>query len=288
MAVRKKKYAVFTMDVEDFIDTECVSNSSAEALPDMLDGLDEYIRLLEEYSIKATLFTVCRTAKNLKDKLAHYLSRGHKIALHGYEHVAPRLISDEQFYQETSDAKKLLEEEFQTEITGYRAPCFSMDDNKLRILQKLGFRYDSSRMDFERARHVGKIDMSEFRERLGGIFSKNGFYEFELSCQKIFGKKFPVSGGGYVRLGHWGFIFPMISRYIRTNDYYVFYLHPFELSKEKSPSIRNLKLYDRFYLNYGLRTFRLKVTAIIKLLISCGYTFVTFDELMNIMEQDNK
>lgn len=283
--MEKKKYAVFTMDVEEFIDTECVSKSGIESAPDMLDGLDEYIRLLESFDIKATMFTVCHTARNMKEKLSHYLSRGHKIALHGYQHVAPRLMDDNQFLRETADAKKLLEEEFHTEITGYRAPCFSLDNNKLKILQNLGFRYDSSRMDFEKARHFGKMDMSGFREMLSGVFRKNGFYEFGLSCQKIFGKNYPVSGGGYVRLGHWGFIMPLIKQYIRKNDYYVFYLHPFEFSKEKTPSIRNLKAYDRFYLNYGLKNYRMKVIAIIKMLKSSGYTFVTFDELTNIMEK---
>ena len=53
----RKKYAVFTMDVEEFNDTECVANSGQQVTQDMLDGLDEYIRLLEKYEIKATMFT---------------------------------------------------------------------------------------------------------------------------------------------------------------------------------------------------------------------------------------
>ena len=40
-----KKYAVFTMDVEAFTDTECVGYSGAHVQEDLLDGLDEYIRL---------------------------------------------------------------------------------------------------------------------------------------------------------------------------------------------------------------------------------------------------
>ncbi len=286
MSEKKKKYAVFTMDVEDFTDTECVSNSGADITQDMLDGLDEYIRLLEKYNIKATMFTVCRTAQNLKSKLKEYISRGHRMALHGLRHIAPGLMDDDTFHRETAEAKELLEKEFETSISGYRAPCFSLNNSKLNILRKLGFRYDSSRLDYEKARHTEKIDMTGFQEPIKDVFCDNGFFEFGLPCERIFGQKFPISGGGYVRLGHWSFVLPMIRKYLGQNDYYVFYLHPFEMSRERTPSIRNLRFRDRVYLNLGLRTYRLKVEMIIKMLISCGYTFVTFDELANLMERD--
>ncbi len=280
----RKKYAVFTMDVEEFNDTECVANSGQKVTQDMLDGLDEYIRLLEKYEIKATMFTVCQTAQKVKERLLRYLRRGHRIALHGLKHTPPCTMDDECFRRETLEAKTLLEEEFQTRVTGYRAPCFSLDEGKLDILRSLGFRYDSSRMDFMPARHVEKLDMSGFRELLKGVFCKNGFYEFGLTCQKLFGKNYPISGGGYVRLGHWNFIMPLIGSYLRENDYYVFYLHPFEMSRERLPALKHLKLYDRYYLNCGLRTYRLKVEAIIRMLKTCGYTFVTFDELADLIE----
>ena len=281
---QRKKYAVFTMDVEEFTDTECVANSGQTVTCDMLDGLDEYIRLLEKHDIRATLFTVCQTACRHKERLQRYLARGHRIALHGLEHIPPACMDNERFRRDTQQAKALLEQEFSTQITGYRAPCFSLDGSKLDILRMLGFRYDSSRMDFTPARPVEKLDMSEFNEPVKGVFRKNGFYEFGLTCQRFFGKNFPISGGGYVRLGHWSFIMPLISSYVHQNDYYVFYLHPFELSRERPPALKNLKLYDRYYLNSGLRTYRLKIEAIIRLLCGCGYRFVTFDELAEIME----
>ena len=257
---------------------------------DMLKAVDRGmcmtdIRLLEKHQIRATMFAVCRTAQREKERLQRYLRRGHRLALHGLQHTPPDCMDDARFLRETREAKALLEEEFQTKVTGYRAPCFSLDKSKLNILRGLGFRYDSSRMDFAPARHVEKLDMSDFRELLKGVFRKNGFYEFGMTCQKLFGKNYPISGGGYVRLGHWGFILPLIGSYLRENDYYVFYLHPFELSRERPPAMHGLKLYDRYYLNSGLHTYRVKVEAIIRMLKSCGYTFVTFDELADILER---
>ena len=62
-----KKYAVFTMDVEAFTDTECVSYSGADIEVDLLDGFDEYIKILDKYGIKSTLFTVGMLAPKIKN-----------------------------------------------------------------------------------------------------------------------------------------------------------------------------------------------------------------------------
>ena len=42
--MRQKKYAVFTMDVETFADTECLSSSGIQVDTDLLDGFEEYLR----------------------------------------------------------------------------------------------------------------------------------------------------------------------------------------------------------------------------------------------------
>lgn len=54
----------------------------------MLDGLDIYIRLLEQYQIRATMFAVCRTALRERERVQRYVDRGHRLALHGLEHGA--------------------------------------------------------------------------------------------------------------------------------------------------------------------------------------------------------
>ncbi len=279
----RTKYAVFTVDVESFTDTECVSNSGADVHEDMLDGLDEYIRILDKYGIKATMFSVCRTALAARERIAPHVAKGHALALHSMDHTVPCNLTNEQFRQETALAKKLLSEAFGTEIRGYRAPCFGIDNDKLDILKELGFLYDSSRINFAAARHTVDVSMQKFRELRKGIFRSDGFFEFGLIQNRIFGQEYPISGGGYVRLFNWGVIKAAILDYIRKNDYYVFYLHPFELSRKRAPRIPNLKSYDQYYLNHGLRTFPYKVEMIIRLLKKAGYVFVTFDELAAIM-----
>ncbi len=281
-----KKYAVFTIDVETFTDTECVSASNADIHMDMLDGFDEYIKILDRHGIKSTLFTVGRLAPKIQDRLKKYMSSGHELALHSYNHIAPMELPLESFKEQTAKAKNLLDEMFETNIKGFRAPCFSIDKSRLNVLQQLGFSYDSSHLDYPIANHVVDLDLSDFHQMRDGVFKRDNFYEFSLSRHRFFGHRFPVSGGGYVRLSNWGFIKNLIRQYINHNDYYVFYLHPFELTKEKIPSIKNLKMHDRYYLNTGLRTYGQKVERIIKMLKKRDYEFVTFEELVDIMNKE--
>ena len=103
--MKREKYAVFTIDVEDFADTECVAKSGQRVRRHMLDGLDIYIRLLEQYQIRATMFAVCRTALRERERVQRYVDRGHRLALHGLEHVPPCGMDDEHFRRATLAGK---------------------------------------------------------------------------------------------------------------------------------------------------------------------------------------
>ena len=284
--MRGKKYAVFTMDVETFADTDCISASGIQVDVDLMDGLDEYLAILDKHGIKSTLFTVGELASRMADRLRPHVESGHSLALHSYAHVAPMSVPLEQFREKTRKAKAWMRELFDIDVVGFRAPCFSMDKARLDVLQELGFRYDSSHLDYLPARHTVKLDLQSFRQLRQGVFRKNSFYEFGLAKEKIFGQPFPISGGGYVRLSNWGFVKTLIRHYIHRNDYYVFYLHPFELTRQKVPLFKELKTYDQFYLKQGINTYRWRVEQIIKMLKKSGYEFVTFEQLVQIMDNE--
>lgn len=284
--MKRKKYAVFTMDVERFTDTECVQYSGARVDADLLDGFDEYIRLMDRHGIKNTLFTVGDLAPKIADRLRACVAAGHDLALHNHTHVPPMDEPLEQFRSQIRQARERMKELFGVEVRGFRAPCFSMDKDRLEVLQELGFGYDSSYLNYHPARHTVAMDMQGYRQLRRSIFRKDGFYEFGLSTGRVMGMPFPVSGGGYVRLTPWFFIGPMIRHHIRKNDYYVFYLHPFELTRQKVPAIRNLRGYDQYYIRRGIRTYSRRVERIIRMLQRQNYEFVTFDQLTQILNRE--
>ena len=282
----KKKYAVFTIDVERFTDTECVQNAGIRVEDDLMDGFDEYIRIMDRHGIKNTLFTIGELAPKIADRLRPCIEAGHDLALHSYTHVPPMSEPVERFREKIALAKERMKELFGVDVKGFRAPCFSMDNARLDVLRELGFCYDSSNLNYLPARHTVALDLHDYRQLRPSIYRRDDFYEFGLSTGKIMGMPFPVSGGGYTRLTPWFFIGPVIRRYIRKNDYYVFYLHPFELTRHKIPFIWKLKGYDQYYIRQGIRSYGTRVERIIRMLKKQNYEFVTFDQLMQILSQE--
>ena len=286
MMENKRKFAVFTMDLENLNDTGCIMNSELSFEEDMLDGLDEYESILDKYNIKATFFAVCEAAQAVQGKLKNYLVNGHDLALHGFDHTAPMTMSCEEFKYKIAAAKKLLEEMFEVPIKGYRAPFFSLDNEHLSVLQDLGFKYDSSRFDYPKRDYAGHIDVSGFNKITENVFKKGDFFEFGMPCPKWMGIRTPISGGGYVRMSDLTFFLTTLYNYLTKNDYYVFYLHPFEVSKMRMPNTPNLKGYDQYYLRAGVKSFPRRIEKIIKVLKKLGYEFVTFEELSRHLQKN--
>jgi len=282
-SINQKKYAVFTIDMERFSDTGCIKNQKADIKDEMLDGLDEYIRILEEYDIKSTIFTVGSLGIEQKELIGKHINNGHEIALHSYDHIAPTDIDSEEFKKNLIKNKAEIEKTFKVKVNGFRAPFFMLDSKRLKTVNELDFKYDSSLMITDGGL---KKELNNYCCKVSNIFNKNGFYEYGLSCSKILGFTFPVSGGGYLRLGSWPFFKVMFNRYIKHNDLYVFYLHPFELSKHDIPKVDNLVARDRYYLKHGFNTLEKKIRYIIEKLKKQDFDFVTFDKLTEICDNN--
>lgn len=285
--MKKKKYAILTMDVESFSDTECVAHSPEVADIDLLDGFDEYIKILDKHNIKGTLFTVGSLAPKIIDRLKNCIKNGHELALHNYTHTAPIDINSKTFESNLLKSKQELSDLFGIDIKGFRAPFFSMDDKKLSIIKKSGFKYDSSFLNFSKARHTVKLDLNGFKQISENIYRDQDFFEFGLPLYKTLGISYPISGGGYMRLSNWPLIKSVVKKYLRKNDFYVFYLHPFELTTQKIPVLKELKPHNKFYLTHGIKSYRKHIEQLISLLKKSGFEFVTFDELSDKLIAEN-
>lgn len=271
------KYAIFTMDVEAFCDTECLKNKGLENYNQMFDGINNYLALLEKYEIKADLFVIANIADQITDILQKAVSKGHKIAIHGLSHTPPMLLSNEQFKEDILTAKHKLETMLNTEVVGHRAPCFSINDERLNVLNEIGINYDSSYLNNPITYYHGNVNIKKFTSVKKGIYIKNNLFEFSIPKYK----KIPMGGGGYIRLLPWSFIKGKLSDFLDNNEIYIFYLHPFEVSNIKLPRIKKIRPYDLFYLkrNRGL-TYLERIEKIINMLIEKGYEFTTFEELL--------
>ena len=103
-----------------------------------------------------------------------------------------------------------------------------------------------------------------------------------MPTTKLFGNNIPIAGGGYLRIIPWLLMNKLISNFLKDNQTYFLYIHPFELSKKATPKIGNVGLLKNLRFKYGQRYTPQKLNKLISLLKSNDYEFVTFKSLMQI------
>ena len=274
------KYAVLYMDIEDWYHLDYFRGSKVDRKFTMLDGLHEYLKILDDYELKTTFFSLGEIANSLKSDLREISQQGHEIAAHGWRHQRPLTMSNDKFDKDITHTKDILEQIVGQEILGYRAPCFSLNRELLGKVEDAGFLYDSSKIDFSNHPLYGGIDTSDFKFVDKNIYSKNDFYEFEVSTLPVLGKPIPISGGGYLRIFPWLVMKKLISSFCKSHNFFVLYIHPFELSTKSDPALpSNISWSTKKRFSIGRQDVKTKLNHLIKLLKTFDFEFVTFSKL---------
>lgn len=264
------------MDVEDWYHADYLQKKKCDTSVSLLDGLENYLRILKEENVPSSFFVLGK----LVSQVASLLRTQSDVGVHGWDHRRPLTLSPEAFKEDVRRAKAILEDQLGHEVQGYRAPCFSLDRHRLDLLQETGFGYDSSRMDFCTHPLYGKIDLTGYEKMRPGIFRCGEFFEFELSILKWFGCSIPVAGGGYFRLLPWSLNQTLLNHYLKRNSFYVFYIHPFELSLKPNPLLpKGTSISSRFRFSSGRKAVECHLRQIIALLRAHGFRFSTFTQV---------
>ena len=74
-------------------------------------------------------------------------------------HVRPMTLDIEEFRLDLHRSRAIMKEINGKRGLGYRAPCFSLDRERLDIVRDTGFAYDASRIEFGSHPLYGSIDM---------------------------------------------------------------------------------------------------------------------------------
>jgi peptidoglycan/xylan/chitin deacetylase (PgdA/CDA1 family) len=109
------------------------------AIPRILDMLDRL-------GIKATFFIPGWTIDAFTESVEEVVSRGHEIGAHGYLHEKLAEISheaEEDVFQRSLAAMDRIG----VKPEGFRAPYWLLSDRTIRLVMRLGFKYDSNFMD---------------------------------------------------------------------------------------------------------------------------------------------
>jgi len=272
-----KKYAVITMDVEDWYQSyhfDCEVDKSVT----VLDGLDRALAIMDERHIRGSFFVLGELAERLAGKLRAMDRDGHDIACHGWEHTRPLSMAPEAFRSQLVRAKAALEKVLGHGVSGYRGPYFAMDDDRLAIVREAGFHYDSSKLKQQKSDKYGEMALAGFEEASPCVYRRDGFTEFEVSTQKIGGMNM-LLGGGYIRMLPWVFMKWMLRRYLNTGKPYVLYIHPLDLSDSAIPRVKDMSLSKYLRMHIGRRRMARRLRRIIELLEKNGYEFTTFERM---------
>lgn len=271
---------MLSMDIEDWYHLDYFAGKELDRSHSMLDGLTNYIDLLNRHNIKTTFFALSELSDSAKEQILYAYQSGHEIACHGKSHIRPMLLDIKTFAKEITEAKQTLSELIGKEVIGYRASCYSIDRERYDLVIKAGFKYDSSKIAFNGHPLYGKLDLSDFEQPIKGIYHKEGFYEFELSTKKFMGRNIPVSGGGYIRILPWLYMKPMISGYLKNAEVYVLYIHPFELSNERMPTVEGVSFLTNLRAKKGHGKVSGRIEQLIVILKENGFEMKTFSQVI--------
>jgi peptidoglycan/xylan/chitin deacetylase (PgdA/CDA1 family) len=211
-----------TVDVEKDIGFTDTCYGIEEGLPLILD-------LFRKNSIKATFFISSQAVEDLQRKgfFGQLIKDSHEIASHGYTHTDYRGWQYEEIKEEILKSKKVLEKFTGDDVTGYRSPQFLINREIIRAIKESGFAYDSSipavgGISAARMRRV-KVD----RELLDSIRG-SGLREFPIDSMPVLKVPHGLLWINLISFGLYEILFGLSRK-----DFMVFYMHPFDLVRNK-------------------------------------------------------
>jgi len=263
---------ILTIDVENLYHAEYLRKIirerklTKEAFKINLErAINIILKLLRKEKATATFFIVGETLESYPDLIDVILKNGHEVACHSYTHRPLWELTPGEFL---SEIRRFMA--YYNKVKGYRAPSFSLDNKSrwiLRILEKYGFKYDSSIFPAKTPLYgVTEAPIHPYPVSYEDISKKNEqskIIEFPLLAVplpliKVI--RIPLGGGFYLRaLPHRLIMIltKVIEKYNAGGYPAVLYFHPWEI--EPSGSSRNIKSFvSRFITFFGTGTKFLK------------------------------
>ena len=242
---------IFTVDVEEYYQVEGFSpflrKKDWERYPDRVEEpTARILDILEAHGVRGTFFILGWLAERKPDLVRRIADSGHEVASHGYDHTMITKLTPSRFREDVRVTRTILQDLTGKEVTGYRAPTFSMVQKSswaYPILAEEGYRYSSSVFPFRHDRYGWPEFGEEPKKVISG--SQGDLWEVPLSVGAVGPFRVPFGGGGYLRLYPF-FLTKWFIDSIRKNGKYVLvYLHPWELDPDQpvvpAPVLRRIR-----------------------------------------------
>ena len=232
-------------------------------------GNEVLLDLLDKYNIKATFFVTGFFAEKELEQVKIIKKKGYEIACHGYNHYY-RGNKELNMKQDIIKAKEILENITKESVKGFRAPQLQYSTKLIKILDDLGFKYDSS---------LAPLYLPGCYNNLGKptkIFKpieNRNITEIPISVSPF---RLPISWM-FIRLFGISRTIARCKKLLKKKITPVLYVHSWEFIKMKSK-------YVPFYYNY--RTGKSFVESIEKFI--CEFKNISFVTLENLIKNESK
>lgn len=237
IGAQEKLVHCLSFDVEEHFQVSAFWSESRRRQWDQLESRVErntmkLADMLARYHTRATFFVLGWVAERCPDLVKSLARAGHEIASHGYGHELVTAQTPEQFRQDVSKAKKILEDLTGQLVIGYRAPSFSISAKTpwaLPTLAEEGYLYDSSIYN----RFQGSAGAKKWERHYIVDTPMGKIWEVPPSTMSLFGFQLPVAGGGYFRLFPYGASKYFLKQLEKQGNQLIMYLHPWEIDPEQ-------------------------------------------------------
>lgn len=271
-----------SIDLDDWYHTPAITGSSFSIYKTVDDFFKDWtepfdyitkstlkiLDLLKKHNITATFFVIADEVERYPIIMKALKESKHEIACHSLHHQVPfdtktkELIQPiEEWKSDLIKAKSILENYFEREVIGYRAPGAYFANWMIPILEELGFKYDSS-ISFNSLYNKTNVELKNIPQNPYLLNSKDltnknpdtNLTEFPWANYNLFGYKIPMGGAYFFRLFGYNF-FKFVIKNNLKNGNTMFYFHSLDITEEKIP-LENNKKRPLFWIGKGEKCFR--------------------------------
>jgi len=224
-----------TFDLEEYFHVSAYSDrlrpEDWDSFPSRVsESMDWILEMLAIHDCRATFFVLGWLAQRRPEIVRRVSAAGHEIACHSFLHRRVFQMTQQEFREDTLQAKAIIEDIIGRKVVGYRAPSFSITRNSLWAFDALieaGFQYDSSIYPVEHPSYgMPNAPRTPFCVKT----DSGSILEFPMSALEFGGRRSPFAGGAYLRalpyfFTRWG------VRYLNECEkrFACVYVHPWEI-----------------------------------------------------------